>query len=427
MLQTASFLALLAVIPTTQATLVVENGRVIVGDGTVHERATVVIAGARILEVTEEAVAAPDARRIDAGGLTVLPGLIDTHAHLLVESFTSDPRSDRDLEVFTGGLMAERLSATLGAGITTLASMGDFWPPMRGVRERLRAGALEGPRVLAAGPVLTARGGHPAWGPMCGPWEGREANPWCRERLSLEVATPDDARRGVVRLAREGVDLVKMVYDDREPPVGSALEGHLVEEIVAAAHAHGLRAYAHVSEVGRALHAIDAGLDALVHVPTYAEGPAERRLLVERMRAESVTVASTLVVVDAMVRALSGPGEDVDAAVDAALAPARETIALLLEAAPELIALGTDAVGGDPVAAFHGEVELLEASGLTASQVIRAATANAAAHLGRADELGTLHPGRLADLVAVDGNPLEDLAALRRVRVVVKDGAVVGE
>ncbi len=103
------------------------------------------------------------------------------------------------------------------------------------------------------------------------------------------------------------------------------------------------------------------------------------------------------------------------------------TISVIAEQNSNLIALGTDAPMLQAGEAFHREVELLHEAGLTPQQIIRAATRNAAVHLGRDEDLGTLEAGKLADLIVVDGNPLQDLSVLQNIEVVVKDGVVVVE
>lgn len=111
--------------PAQQPTLVVENGRVITGDGTVMRQASVVVAGESILSVTRERVEAPDARRIDASGKRVLPGLIDAHVHL------TSPPERRDSTALVEHL-EERVPGILGDflqhGVTTVRSTGDYWP-----------------------------------------------------------------------------------------------------------------------------------------------------------------------------------------------------------------------------------------------------------------------------------------------------------
>lgn len=409
-----------------EPTLVVENGRVVVGDGTVLERGSVVVSGDRILSVTGGSVAAPGARRIDAGGKTVLPGFFDSHVHLLVGDMSSIPRSEDALRSYVRDDLPALLRDYLEAGITTVVSTGDFWPAIRRVRERIRDGRLSGPRVFTSGPVFTAPGGHPAV-TVCGGMDGwRDVNPWCREHMAVQVDTRPGAREAVEQLAREGVDLIKIVYDSTSPPGVDQLETDVMREIVAAAHARGLKAYAHINEMGDAITAMDAGLDGLVHTPFRGTGEGQREQLVQKLAEGDVTTATTSVTLEALRDRFAGEGDDDLAAwFDGNLQERLRTIRRMAELNPGLVVLGTDTPQLPPGEAFHREVRLLEQAGLTSGQIIRSATRNAATHLERQGDLGTLEAGKLADLVVVRGNPLEDLSALRNVAWVVKGGEIV--
>lgn len=104
-----------------------------------------------------------------------------------------------------------------------------------------------------------------------------------------------------------------------------------------------------------------------------------------------------------------------------------ETIRRIADTDARLVVLGTDTPGLPPSDAFHGEVRLMAEAGLSPGQILRAATRNAAAHIGRPDVLGTLEPGKLADLILVDGDPTADIGAIRNVELVVKGGEVLVE
>ncbi len=150
----------------------------------------------RILAVENEVSSDAGSNVIDANGKTVLPGLIDTHVHLLVEEMASQPRSSEELETFIRNGLPDRLQAYLETGITTIMSTGDFLPAIKGVRDSIRAGNLSGPRIFTSGPVFTAQGGHPAV-TVCGRFDEAGDNPWCREHISIEVETREEARKAV--------------------------------------------------------------------------------------------------------------------------------------------------------------------------------------------------------------------------------------
>lgn len=406
-------------------TLVVENARVIVGDGTVLERGTIVISGERITSVGAEPVEASGARRIDAMGRTVLPGLIDTHVHLLMEHLFEQPRSDSAMQEFVRERLPARLRAYPEAGITTVMSAGDYWPFMEEVRARINAGELSGPRVYTAGPLVTAPQGHPA-ATFCGSLDINGPNPWCRAHLTTEVGTPSDARSAIARLSAEGADLIKFVYDGTDGPDVGVMEEEVVREIVDAATEHQLRTFGHILEMDKAITAIQSGLHGLVHLPAISTDPSEPARMVKLMQTKGVAAATTLTTFDSFIEIVAAQGdEDMKAAMTGLLNGMKQTLVSLAEIDAGLIALGTDSPHLPVAEAYHREVRLMGEAGLTPEAVIRAATRDAAAHMGLSAELGTLEAGKLADLIIVDGDPHSDITVLRNITAVVKGGEVV--
>jgi enamidase len=409
-----------------EPTLVIENGRVIVGSGTVLERATVVIAGERILSVTEDQVDAPAARRIDAAGLTVLPGLIDAHVHITIGPEVADSAS---LAAFLEQSTTRILRDFLGHGVTTIRSTGDYWPWIGQVRDRIRTGDMPGPRLLAAGPVVTIRDAHPAT-TVC------QGAGFCRSALVAEVENAEDARTVVQRLAAEGVDFVKMVSDSVLVPV--QIPDDVMAAIIAQGHRHGLEVVGHVAEAEFMRKAAEMGLDGFVHA-TFRPLPVERArelasVLVQHGTPVTTTLSAELVYsgepVQQVFELMSGLRQSVEGAAQALATMAEEGVQLVV---------GTDwcscaPLGDGPLhpairagAVTITEMEMLGWGGLANEAVLAAATINAARALGLSSELGTLEVGKVADLILVEGNPLDDIAALRNVRTVVQGGAVVVE
>lgn len=432
-------LCLLAIpLDAQDPTLIVENARVIVGDGTVLDRGTVVIAGERIISVSDEPVEAPDARRIDAEGKTVIPGLIDTHVHLTIGPGVEDEAS---LASFIESEVPEILMDFLRHGVTTLRSPGDYWPAVGELRNRLATGEMRGPRLLVAGPVLTAVGAHPAT-TVCDP-----ENTFCRQRLTRELTGPEEARQAVARLAEEGVDFVKLVSDDGPAPVQISQE--TVAAIVEQAHREGLEAVGHVAGAEFIRREVMAGLDGLVHPAMRpVTSPEELASLLVK---EGVPVSSTL-----SLTLLLGPGMDVlgvadtvEAILDGRSESRRAWIegisrdVSVLRQQGVQVALGSDwcpCLGGmipggasdlplalDAGTITHTEIEILTWGGMAPTEVLEAATADAARAIGLGHVLGTLEPGKLADLIVVDGNPLQELSALQNMWLVIRGGEVVIE
>jgi enamidase len=407
-----------------EPTLVIENGRVVVGNGTVYERASVVISGERIVEVTTRAVQAPNARRLDARGLTVLPGLIDAHVHLSIRQAVTDTAS---LQTYLQQDVPAVLDAFLRSGITTLRSAGDYWPWIGQLRDRIRAGEVRGPRLVVGGPVLTLQDAHPAT-TICA------RNAFCRAHVVAEVRTADDARAIVQRLAREGVDFIKVVSDSTIVPV--QMPDDVLAAIVAEAHRNGLDVVAHMADAGRMRTAVNAGLDGLAHPPGEPLSPEAAREFAAVLVQQGTPVTTTLAGFPIFV------GVPINVAIEQPASPLRQNLARGAQALATMAGAGAQlVVGTDWCACGRGaaqpplqagsatvtEMEILRWGELSAESVIAAATINAARALGLGSELGSLEPGKLADLVLVVGNPLQDFAQLRNVRAVLRSGRIVVE
>ena len=243
----------LAAVSQSTVDLLITNARIIVGTGTVLDSGSVVVTDGQVTSVTAGATDTNAEIRIDASGLTVLPGLIDTHRHLLSSSADSDEAFAR----WTESQLAPLLQAYLESGITTLMSTGDHFPEILDVRERLARGDLRGPRLLTAGPVFTAPDGHPAV-TIC------RDNPWCRQHKAVEVDNGEAARTRVREIAAAGVDAVKAVYDGR---LGIRIADDVLAAIAQEADRQELPLIVHMTRVDDVLTVVDLGADRLVHPP----------------------------------------------------------------------------------------------------------------------------------------------------------------
>lgn len=427
-----SFIMLVAAPASSQdPTLVVENGRVIVGDGTVIEHASVVVAGERIVTVTGEPVEAPSARRIDGAGNTVLPGLIDAHVHLLV----NDPNpalgdtdyslrvpqpyaaNDSVVRAYLENDLPKKLVSILESGVTTIRSTGDYWPEILEVKARLLSGEFTGPRLEVVGPVFTARG-HPSQ--MCrrnGQW-----NEWCRSHLVVQLEDPREAREAVRRVAESGVDGIKMVG----PQHGGPTNPEVIRAAAAEAEERGIPALMHVYDSQDAFESLALGVDQFVHTPILGSNPTFNQRMLALMRETGTFAVSTISINDVFLESYRRSGRSEQAEAEAQKVRALKRAGRIY-AEEGLLVFGTDVPMLSPQKGLHRELRLLREAGLTPAQIIRTATLTAARQLGREEELGTLEAGKLADLVVVDGDPLNDLSALQNVEVVIKGGEVVVE
>ena len=348
-----------------------------------------------------------DVSRVDGSGRTLLPGLIDAHVHTF----------------------GTTLNDAVRFGVTTV--LDQFTDPAlaaskRSARETLERG--DEADLFTAGMLATADGGH-------GTQFGIPVEP---------VRGPADAAAWVAARKAEGSDWIKIVYEDGSPYMDiPSLDPETIGALIAAAHTEGLLAVVHVSKLAHALEAVDLGADGLVHVwgdTVVDEAQAAR------IAEAGVFVVPTLSVVTAM----SGDGIDPELLQDAGGAAAssmqRETLAnrfpdlpdearpasrgetaianvRRLHAAGVRLLAGTDAPNPGTGAGIsqHGELQLLARAGLGSAEALAAATATPAAIFGL-DDRGRIEPGRIADLVLVDGDLESDVSASTSLVAVWKDG-----
>ena len=329
---------------------------------------TVLVRGGRIERVGPRAAVRPppDAVVVAAAGSTLLPGVLDAHVHL--DFFPP-------AEVLRGG-------------VTTVRDLG--WPAGRlaALRGLAEAPGAASPRLLAAGQILTVPGGYPT----------RAA--WAPAGTARPLADATEAAGAVAELAAAGAAVIKVALDRR---VGPTLPGPLLAAVVGAARRHGLGVTAHVAGSGEVEKALAAGVGELAH------WPLQRRLLDEGLIARlaaSVTVVPTLHIEPSRAR--------------------RDGVRRFIAMGGRVV-YGTDLGNqGPPPAVDVEELRLLVEAGLTPGQALASATSVAAAHLALPDA-GRVLPGARADLLLVEGDPLADLAALARVRLVTRDGWIAPE
>ena len=368
-------------------------------------------------------------------GRWLLPGLWDTHMH---HGFSAGGMTSAE-EVSADQLLLN-WRAYLRSGVTSVVSTGDDPQRMIAARAAESAGDLVGPRVFAAGSVLTAPGGHPINTLMHG-YAGHLGD------LAVGVDDPALATQHVrTALEQQGLDLVKVVFSTI-PGDGPRLRRDVLDAIVSEAHRCDRPVIAHVSTKEEAAEAVDAGVDGLEHMVLEGGGllDATFTLMAER----GVLWTPTLSLFDRMAHDRDLPyvvEQRPDGFVSATVLrsveqwtsseappspytfPWERTIdhAGRAHAAGVRLAVGTDA---GMTAVFHGlavhrELELLVRAGLTASAALTAATAVAAEKVGKAARLGTLETGKEADMLLLRANPLADIRNTRAIDLVVKRGAV---
>jgi imidazolonepropionase-like amidohydrolase len=372
------------------------------------EDGVVVIEDERIASVGSAANLPPDADVVDLGDVTLLPGLIDAHVHL-VWNASAEPHElvAREGRALTALRCAHSAALHLRAGVTTVRDTGATDALSVDVARAVELGVLPGPRVVAAGRVVAMTGGH-AW------FLGREAD------------GPDIVRYAVRDELKGGASCIKFmasggVYGHGEEPGAPQLTVEEMRVGVEEAHKAGRKVAAHAYSVEAISNALEAGVNSIEH------GSFLDAKTAERMREEGVYLVPTISVYAAMYAKgpeLGAP-EYIQRKTPEVLDASREAFRLALEVGVP-IAAGTDCgAPGHPHGSLPEELKLMVEAGATPMQALRFGTAAAAVLLGIGEELGTLEPGKKADVVAVTGNPLQDIEALREVRLVLRGGVKV--
>jgi imidazolonepropionase-like amidohydrolase len=402
----------------TGATLIDGTGAAPVAD------AAVVIEGDRISAVGPRAGLGwpADAEVIDASGRTLIPGLIDAHDHLASHGYGLTTRFGLDEPASTAHLRTARvLAETLAMGYTTVRDAGRL---EAGFKLAVEQGLIPGPRLVLALQIISPTGGigdrvSPSGHDCCGAYD--PLLPPC-------VANGSDAVRDVVRtMVRAGADVIKTATTggaSSRPghgPLDAAFSLAEMEALVTESHALGRRVMCHALGGPGLRTALAAGVDSIEH-GCYLD---EDATLLGQMAVQGTFFVPTLTV---YVYHRESPAPHVRERAVALHAHHVASVRRALELGVP-IAAGTDAGGhGHPKNAL--ELKYLVEAGLSPMQALRAATQGAAACLGLEREIGTVEKGRLADLVLVAGNPLDDVTLLldpARIELVVKGGAICAD
>jgi imidazolonepropionase-like amidohydrolase len=401
-----------------------------VAGGRYREGMALLVEGERIKEVGPAAVvgahASADASIIDLGSATLLPGLIDCHAHLLANTMPGIRLNMNMLQMVAGQTPSERAYVgaqnareTLEAGITSVRNVGHSgYDGDAALRDAIDAGRVPGPRIQAATRKITPPGGQAfALRPEV-----------AKEIIDLEflpVNGPLEARRAVRDALFAGADVIKVVMDVE----ARVLALDEIKAVVEEAHRSKVRVAAHATTALGIQAAIDAGVDSVEHADEATD--AMFQAMHDRKIFLGATDWSVEMMRDIFLSPLNRPEAQRAAIEDSIVKWADQTRARMARArkAGVRIVMASD-MWFDYPGRTRGQgalrvLEGLQAEGVPPPEVLRAATLEGAELLGWSERVGTLEAGKLADVVAVDGDPLADVAVLQHVRFVMKGGTVV--
>jgi imidazolonepropionase-like amidohydrolase len=373
------------------------DGRVIVGDGRILERATVLVENDKIVKIAQNSMNIPkDTQKIPLDGQTLLPGFIDAHIHICMDG-SPDPvaASLSESPTLTTLKAAHSARRTLMAGVTTVRDMGakdgiDF-----GLRQAINSGLIPGPRMLISGRLICMTGGH-GW------------------QIGLEANGPDEVRKAAREQIKAGADIVKLMATGGvlTPAVEPGSEQFTEAELragVEEAHKAGKKTATHAMGTRGILNALKAGIDSIEH-GVYLDD--ETVSIMVKRKTPLIPTISALYNIESKGVEAGIPEYAVQKTLK--VKPFHlESIRMAREAGVP-VAMGTDA--GTPFN-MHGEnlgeIKLLvDYGGFSPMGAIEAGTRIAARVLGLEKELGTVAEGKVADLVMVEGNPLDNMDVL---------------
>lgn len=402
---------------------VFRGGRIFIGNGEVIPRGDLVLEDKKILAVGPQAqVQLPSGAQqvYDVSGKTILPGLIDSHIHITGSG--SPDRWERIKELVPHMAIRAAVNArrTLEAGFTTIRDAGAPWRVDIALKQAINEGLVPGPRMLVSGRGLSITGGH-----------GDSANGWPPEvefKGRYVVDGVDAARRAAREQLRDGADQIKLhatggVMSEGDLPTARGLTLEEMRAAIEEANNVGKKTMAHAQGSTGIKNAILAGINSIEHGFYLTEE------IIELMLKRDVFYVPTLAAMHHIVT--RGHEGKIPAY---AVAKAREAQEAHLASFRRALAAGVKIAMGTDAATpynYHGnnalELELMVQAGMSPLQALLSATKMGAELLGLSDKIGSLEPGKLADLLVVEGDPLADIKILQNkeaILLVMKEGQV---
>jgi imidazolonepropionase-like amidohydrolase len=409
----------------SNAVVIVHAGRLLDRPGQPPRGAsTVLIRNGKIESIRDgflDAASYPATQVIDLREKFVLPGLIDSHVHLesdragqegLVESLTNSP-------AYFAYEAAVNARKTLAAGFTTVRNLGDSNGVTLALRDAIAAGKVPGPRIVDAGSGISTTSGHGDSSLGLSPELADHAH---QENLCDGV---ESCRRAARLQVRRGVDVIKiMTTGGVNSRIGAGLGRQMFDDeakaLIETAHLYGKKVAVHAHGADGINTALRNGADSIEHGTLLDE---EGIKLFLKTGAYYVPTLSTVNgYLERIAKDANAYPPEVRAKIDWRISITGQALAKAFPRGVK-IAFGTDA-GVSKHGRNADEFELMVKHGMPASEAIKAATVNAADLLGLTSEIGTLEPGKRADLIAVTGDPLKDVTVLKKVEFVMKDGLV---
>lgn len=375
----------------------------------------------RITAIASGFVSPPGAEVVDLSNQVVLPGLIDCHVHITHQSDGGNPVAEKVTRTpFDDAFRSVAYAnATLLAGFTSARDVGADPDVVIALKKAINSGAIPGPRLWVAGPPLGPTGGH------SDPANGLDPEISGSHFADWIVDSPEQGRAVVRRLHRMGVDLIKIMPSGGVLSIGDNPNEQLmaddeIKAVIDTAHSLGLKVAAHAHGKQAIDRAIALGVDSIEH-GSFADEESYAA-----MKAHGTYLVPTLLVAHTAIEIARAHPEQLNPSSAAkALVVGPRVQKNLGDAyrAGVKIAFGTDQ-GLAPHGTNAREFALMVQAGMTPRDAIAAATTSAADLIGDPDEIGSIQPGRYADIIAVAGDPLADITQLEHVQFVMKAGHI---
>ena len=424
MMLAATTAAALLAGPAAARDLVIHAGHLIDGvSKTPRAQVSILIHDDRITAVQPGFVTPAGAEVIDLSGATVLPGLIDDHVHISQSFHKGDPihtamtRTSADDEIDA----VVNARNTLLAGFTSARDVGGETQVVVALKRAIANGVVPGPRLWVAGTPLGPTGGH---GDPANGLDPELDHPHWTDSI---IDSPEAARRTVRRLRREGADLIKIMPSGGVMSIGDDPKLQLmtddeIKAVIDTAHSLGMKVAAHAHGKQAIDRTIALGVDSIEH-STYSDQESYKLY-----KAHGTYLVPTLLVGAKVYEHARNHPEDLNpSTAEKAIATVPRMIDNLHDAyaAGVKIAFGTDTFGMSNHGENAQEFALLVKAGMTPMDAIQAATWNAADLIGDTRDIGSVQPGRYADIISVEGDPLKDITTLEHVAFVMQGGKVV--
>lgn len=409
-------LAALAVSVRAEVVAITAARMIDVTDGHIIANPVVLADNGRITAVgAAGSVAIPvGARRIDLPGLTLLPGLIDMHVHLDSDPTIGGYRGLEYAQSFSSVIGVKHAAVTLGAGFTTIRNLGSSNRNDIGLKQAIEAGYVPGPRIVPATYAIGATGGH------C---DATEFQPEIKVETPGIADGPDAIRAKVRQLRKMGAEVIKFcgtggVFSKTTTVGAQQYSQAEMDALVAEAHMLGLKVAVHAHGTSGINAALRAGADTIEHASLADD---ESFALAKKSGAwfSMDVYDDDYILAEGAKNGVFAESLEKERAIGL---KQRQTFQRSVKAGVRHV-FGTDA-GVYPHGTNGLQFSKMVEWGMTPLQAIQAATVNAGEALGRPGDVGTIAPGRYADIIAVAGDPLADVKALQTVAVVIKGGVV---